>query len=97
MSTRWGDDDLMRLVSLAYGISNLKLEPSATIGFAGPHFLLQTEQGQAFCTRHLTPKAMENAIHVVWTTGGSFVPELQFQTFVDQGSALPRPFDLRKG
>ncbi|WP_319497399.1 D-serine ammonia-lyase [uncultured Cohaesibacter sp.] len=91
-----GDDDLMRFVALAYGEANLKLEPSATIGFAGPHFMLETREGQAFCDRHLSAKAMENAIHVVWTTGGSFVPELQFQTFVDKGNALPLPLDLKK-
>lgn len=92
-----GDDDLMRLLSLAYGAANLKLEPSATIGFAGPHFMLETAQGQAFCNRHLSAKAMENAVHVVWTTGGSFVPELQFQSFVDKGNALTPQFDLKKG
>nr|WP_321455525.1 D-serine ammonia-lyase [uncultured Cohaesibacter sp.] len=92
-----GDDDLMRLVSCAYHIANLKLEPSATIGFAGPYFMLETPEGQAFCTRHLSPKAMENAIHVAWTTGGSFVPELQFQSFVDKGNGLPPQFDIRKG
>ncbi len=35
-------------------------------------------------------------MHVVWTTGGSFVPELQFQTFVDRGLTLGPESDLMK-
>ncbi|WP_319412737.1 D-serine ammonia-lyase [uncultured Cohaesibacter sp.] len=91
-----GDDDLMRFLALAYGAANLKLEPSACIGFAGPHFLLETQQGETFCNRHLSAKALENAIHVVWTTGGSLVPELQFQSFVDKGNMLSPVFDFRQ-
>ncbi|WP_316863165.1 D-serine ammonia-lyase [uncultured Cohaesibacter sp.] len=81
------DDTLLNWLTLAYQQADLKLEPSAVIGFGGPHFLIDTAQGQAFCQRHLARAALENVIHVAWTTGGSFVPELQFQAFVDQGSA----------
>lgn len=92
-----GDDDLLRLVAIAHDQQGLQLEPSATIGFAGPHFLLDTANGRAFCERHVKPESLENAVHVVWTTGGSFVPELQFQTFLGKGTSLDMPLDLMKG
>ncbi|WP_319530687.1 hypothetical protein [uncultured Cohaesibacter sp.] len=37
-----GDDDLFRWVSLAYDLCGpAKIEPSAAIGFGGPHFFAQ--------------------------------------------------------
>lgn len=66
----------------------MHLEPSAAIGFGGPHFLLNTDQGQTFCHNHVEPTAMANAVHVVWTTGGSFVSEMKFQAFFEKGDAL---------
>ena len=91
-----GDDDLFRWVSLAYDLCGLQIEPSAAIGFDGPHFLLNSPAGRAFCAGHLDSGALDRAVHVVWTTGGSFVPELQFQIFVDRGRSLGRQSDLIK-
>ncbi|WP_096176143.1 D-serine ammonia-lyase [Cohaesibacter sp. ES.047] len=91
-----GDDDLFRWVSLAYSHAGLQIEPSAAIGFAGPHFLLSTEAGRHFCATHLAPDALNRAVHVAWATGGSLVPEVQFQTFVDRGSSLGSQFDLMR-
>jgi D-serine dehydratase len=91
-----GDDDLFRWVALAFNCLKMQLEPSAAIGFGGPHFLLNTEQGRTFCKTHIAPSAMANAVHVVWTTGGSFVPDLKFQDFVDRGDALDLESELMK-
>lgn len=91
-----GDDDLFRWVSLAYEKCGLQIEPSAAIGFGGPHFLQNSPTGRAFLDANLAPGAADNAVHVVWTTGGAFVPELQFQTFVERGANLGTQSDLSK-
>ncbi|WP_114007713.1 D-serine ammonia-lyase [Cohaesibacter intestini] len=91
-----GDEDLFRWVATAYHGASLQLEPSATIGFAGPHFIANSLEGQAFADRHLLSKPLSNAIHVVWATGGTFVPELKFQAFVDRGMELGHPTSLSK-
>jgi D-serine dehydratase len=31
---------------------------------------------------------LENATHLVWGTGGSMVPETEFQTYLDKGRSL---------
>ncbi len=91
-----GDDDLFRWVAMAYHGASLQLEPSATIGFAGPHFLLNSASGKRFADQYLNKQALSNAIHIVWSTGGAFVPELKFQAFVDRGIELGLPSNLSK-
>ncbi|WP_118136128.1 D-serine ammonia-lyase [Oceanicella sp. SM1341] len=91
-----GDDDLMRYLALAHDAAGLQLEPSATAGFAGAHFTARSPQGAAFRARHLPGALAARAVHVVWATGGSFVPAAQFTRFLDTGRALGSDFDLHR-
>ena len=91
-----GDDDLFRWVAMAHEVLNLHLEPSAAIGLGGPHFLLQTKEGRHFCEAHIPASTLKKAIHIAWTTGGAFVPETQFQRFLDKGLSLGKATDLMK-
>lgn len=80
------DDDLFRWVAMA-DAEGLRLEPSAASGFGGPRMLQGTEAGRAFCATHLTGREAA-AVHVVWTTGGAFLPEEIYQSHVAAGRKL---------
>jgi len=82
------DDDLFRWLWQAQTTQGIRLEPSATAGFAGPEFLVNSEQGRAYADRQGLGDKLSQATHVVWTTGGAFVPEEQFQQFMERGASL---------
>ena len=67
------DARLEENAGLARTLEKLKLEPSATAGFQGPQWLLQTEPGRDYLRRH----GLESAklTHILWTTGGRYLPE----------------------
>lgn len=83
------DDDLFRWLALA-AAQGLRLEPSAASGFGGPAMLTGTAAGQDFLARHIGADP-SCAVHVVWTTGGAFVPDDQFHAFVARGQAVAAP------
>lgn len=89
-----GDDDLFRWLALA-AEAGLRLEPSAASGFGGPAMLAGTAAGRGFCAAHLPGGDPANAVHVIWTTGGAFVPEEHYRDFVAKGRALGPRFDLK--
>ena len=63
------DETLTAYRQLARETEKLKIEPSAAAGFAGPEMVLKSD----FCaTRNLDP---ENLVHILWTTGGRYLPE----------------------
>lgn len=76
------DASLFRWLRLAHETQDIRLEPSAAAGFAGPDFIVRHPQGRAFCARQGIAGHLPQATHVVWTTGGSFVPQAQFETFL---------------
>lgn len=61
------------------------VEPSAATGLRGPAWVLDSPQGQAYIRRHGLESVMERATHVVWSTGGSLVPEDIRQEFRERG------------
>lgn len=84
------DDDLFRWLWLAQETQGIRLEPSATASFAGPEFIVQSDQGQAYLAeRGLNGKTAQSA-HVLWTTGGAFVPQEQYDSFLERGAALTK-------
>lgn len=82
------DDDLFRWLWLAQTTQGIRLEPSATAGFAGPDFIINSYQGKAYIDRQGLSSKLREATHVIWTTGGAFVPQEQFWTFMKRGSDL---------
>ncbi|MBB3396047.1 D-serine ammonia-lyase [Rhizobium sp. BK060] len=82
------DDDLFKLLRMAWTAQHQKLEPSAAAALLGPEFLVHHPEGKRFQSeQHITDK-MNRATHVLWTTGGSFVPEEQFKAFLRQAEIL---------
>lgn len=72
------DEELLRLLSLLYDSENIFLEPSALAGIKGPILM-----------DYYPPfKEVKKAIHLVWATGGSLVPEHLKQQLIERGRML---------
>ena len=76
------DASLFRWLLSAHQNQNVRLEPSAAAGFAGPDFIVKHPAGKDFCAYQRIGDHLTGATHIIWTTGGAFVPEEQFQTFL---------------
>jgi D-serine dehydratase len=69
------DDTLLEHLRLAYEVLGLRLEPSAAAGFEGA-VRFSGEPGHGH----------KNSTHVVWTTGGGFVPDDDFAGYLQHAS-----------
>ncbi len=74
------DESMLDWVRRAWSASRLRLEPSAASGFAALPLFLEAAGNAG------TPLP-EQAVHIVWTTGGSQLPEDQFTALL-QGDPL---------
>src|SRR5690606_5444579 len=90
------DDDLFRWLGKAMTTQGIRLEPSAAASFAGPGFIVKSHEGRAYLARHGLADRIGQATHVMWATGGSFVPEDQFRGFLDRGRALDTNVDQER-
>lgn len=64
------DDTLAQYQVMTRQLEQLKIEPSAAAGFPGPAGVLKS----GFCEKHnISP---ENITHILWTTGGRYLPEM---------------------
>lgn len=70
------DEDLLHWVRRAWSEANLKLEPSAAAGFAALAPFLEMVSARPGWRK------VDNAVHVVWTTGGNLMPEDTFRRLV---------------
>lgn len=82
------DDTLFADLHRVREAEGLRIEPSAAAGFSGPGMLTDTEAGRAYLTQHHLDGAMAHATHLVWTTGGLFVPPEEYARFAERGAAL---------
>ncbi len=66
------DSSMIEWVRRAWFESQLRLEPSGAAGFAAiePFLAARAERGDA----------IRNAVHVVWATGGSLMPDSEFKS-----------------
>jgi D-serine dehydratase len=69
------DATLFKHLKLLHATQSLRIEPSAAAGFSGPLWL----QNDIL--------ACAGATHLVWTTGGSLVPDAEYQKFLDWSQA----------
>lgn len=82
------DDTLFRHLHLAACTEQLRIEPSAAAGFSGPAALQHSDAGQQYLAQHGLQGCMHEATHVVWTTGGLLVPDVEYARFAARGAAL---------
>lgn len=76
------DDAMLAYVRRLHEGAGLRLEPSATAGLSGPSRLLTTPEGNACLARFGIGAERANAVHVVWATGGSLVPDAIFESWL---------------
>lgn len=82
------DETLFRHLALLQQSEGLQIEPSAAAGFSGPRALLESAAGQDYLQRQNLLPHMANATHIVWTTGGRFVPDEEYARFLARGREL---------
>lgn len=75
------DKTLYRHLLDMYETEGMEVEPSAAAGCAGPSMLLESEGGQQYISDNGLKRCMPRAAHIVWTTGGLFVPPAQHEQF----------------
>lgn len=77
------DDEMFRWVARAHREEGLRLEPSAAAGFPGA-----LQHVWSLPKTKAERDQLANATHIVWTTGGSMVPEEQYQAMLRRGLEL---------
>jgi len=75
------DAELLKYVYAADHLEGMKIEPSAAAGFAGPRRALAHDFSRRF----------ENITHLLWTTGGRYVPDEEHRQYLEKGRALFDP------
>lgn len=79
------DDDLFKDLYLLERAEGLRVEPSAAAGFRGPRWLLESALGEHYLIKHDLLGRVEDATHVLWTTGGALVPDEEYHQFHERG------------
>lgn len=82
------DAELFRLLALLAESEEIRLEPSALAGMAGPPRL---EQASTYLKELGLDRKMAGATHMVWGTGGRLVPEEEMASYCQRGKDLSRP------
>lgn len=74
------DSFLFRSLKAMFEQENIFMEPSAHAGVFGPIQLVC--EGEAFLARYGLTNKLNNATHLVWSTGGSLVPHEERQHYL---------------
>jgi len=82
------DNDLFRYLFQLYSHEGIAVEPSAAAGFAGPLQLTTSQAGLHYIQQQQLLPQLESATHLVWTTGGLFVPDTEMNKFQQRGKQL---------
>ncbi|MDR3231560.1 MAG: D-serine ammonia-lyase, partial [Synergistaceae bacterium] len=77
------DDRLFEMVALLAEFGDIRVEPSAAIGFPGFHLAQSPDYATKF-----SGDALMNASHIVWATGGGMVPKDEMESYVQRGREL---------
>ncbi len=79
------DEHMYQLLTVLADTEGIYLEPSALAGMVGPCWLCGTEEGHNYVKRNHLEHIMKNAVHIVWGTGGSMVPEDVMKSYYETG------------
>lgn len=82
------DDTLFEQLVHVLGATGQRIEPSAAAGFSGPAMVTTSPEGRAWLQAQGLAEHMARATHLVWTTGGLFVPPEEYERFLARGRAL---------
>ncbi len=81
------DDDLFADLYCLERSEGLRIEPSAAAGFRGPRWIIESMRGRQYLNDRGLADTLDEATHVLWTTGGAFVPDEEYQQFHARGRA----------
>ncbi|WP_394242195.1 D-serine ammonia-lyase [Halopseudomonas laoshanensis] len=76
------DTSLGYYLELAWEKLGERVEPSAAAAFPGPGWITGSQAGLQWCARHQVDPS--RATHILWCTGGSLVPDAEFQQWLSQ-------------
>lgn len=79
------DATLFQHLAWAHDTEGLRIEPSAAAGFSGPGMLTGTLAGRAWLRAQGLEAHLPRATHLAWTTGGLFVPDTEYDLFLQRG------------
>jgi D-serine dehydratase len=79
------DRDLFAHLYVLERSEGLRIEPSAAAGFGGPRWLLESAPGRQYLRDHDLVQYLDQATHILWTTGGALVPEDEYRQFHERG------------
>ena len=85
------DATLFEHLALAHDTAGLRIEPSAAAGFSGPGMLTRTSEGRAWLSAQGLEAHLPRATHLAWTTGGLFVPDTEYDRFLQRGREATNP------
>lgn len=74
------DSFLCRSLKAMFELENIFMEPSAHAGVFGPIQLVT--EGTEYIRKHQLTEKMDNAVHLIWSTGGNMVPEAVRQAYL---------------
>lgn len=76
------DERMYQLLGQLSQTEDIQLEPSALAGMLGP---VVVGRAQSYLTRmNFDAKAMEQATHLVWATGGGMVPAQEMESYLNK-------------
>ncbi len=80
------DERMFGLLSQLADSEGIFLEPSALAGMYGAVLISKNSALSAYTQKaEISPAALKNAMHLVWATGGSMVPQDEMQKYYEQG------------
>jgi D-serine dehydratase len=82
------DQDLFEDLYRLEQTEGLRIEPSAAAGFRGPRWILESESGRRYLADHYIAEHLQDATHILWTTGGAFVPVEEYRQFHQRGQTV---------
>ncbi|MCZ2497110.1 D-serine ammonia-lyase [Xylophilus sp. Kf1] len=85
------DETLFEHLYLAAQTEGIRIEPSAAAGMSGPALLLASDAGRAYLRRQGLDGQLAQSTHIVWTTGGLFVPDEEYDRFHARGAIAAGP------
>lgn len=82
------DDELYKLLALLRESESIEIEPSAAASLMGPVVIATEEKALEYVKQRDIANFMQNATHIAWSTGGSFVPQDMKKDFYEKGRRL---------
>ena len=82
------DERMYSLLAKLADAEDIFLEPSALAGMYGPVLTQTSEAVAGYVEKSGLSEKMENAVHLVWATGGNMVPREEMRHYYEKGKAL---------